>query len=102
MHEEETNARELFRSLVDHEGPDAFGRVVVPWLARAGRSYRDAIAHASADGARRTGEGVPERPDRYLRHELYALSRVSDALLHHCRGTSRQPGARRPTAAGPG
>ncbi|MFD0340448.1 hypothetical protein ACFVH0_17490 [Streptomyces sp. NPDC127117] len=83
MHEDRTDARELFRTLVDHEGPDAFGRVAVPWLAKAGREYRDALAHASADGAWRTGEGVPERPDLHLPHELYALSRVSDALLHH-------------------
>ncbi|MEE1774219.1 hypothetical protein PUR34_40130 [Streptomyces sp. JV185] len=83
MDEEPTDARELFNALVDHEGPDVFGRVVVPWLAKAGRSYRDALAHASTDGVWRTGEGVPERQDLYLPHELYALSRVSDALLHH-------------------
>ncbi|MEU9317095.1 hypothetical protein [Streptomyces sp. NPDC048295] len=83
MDEEVTDARELFGALVDHEGPDVFGRVVVPWLAKAGRSYRDAIAHASTDGVWRTGDGVPERQDLYLPHELYALSRVSDALLHH-------------------
>ncbi|MEU6012601.1 hypothetical protein ABZ826_00650 [Streptomyces sp. NPDC047515] len=98
MYEEETDARELFRALVDHEGPDVFGRVAVPWLARAGRSYRDALAHASADGAWRTGEGVPERPDLYLRHELYALGRVSDALLHHFQ-PAPDPDGTRPWAA---
>ncbi|MGW7383993.1 hypothetical protein [Streptomyces sp. NPDC054794] len=72
-------ARPLYEALLDHEGPNAFGAVVEPWLARAVGDYRDYLATA-AESLPRPPSGPDERRV-YLLWELYALSRVSDLLL---------------------
>ncbi|AUY47971.1 hypothetical protein [Streptomyces sp. CB01881] len=73
-------ARELYEGLLEHEGPDAYGDVVVPWLDRAQGGYRAALTvTAACNGwwtAKRTDAGVLG-----LHRQLYALSRVSDLLL---------------------
>ncbi|CCK32709.1 hypothetical protein BN159_8331 [Streptomyces davaonensis JCM 4913] len=73
-------ARELFRDLSDHPGPDAFPAVVEPWLRRAEREYVGVLAEDVARLPRSPGEELDERAADLL-WELYALSRVSDVLL---------------------
>jgi len=74
------DARELFAALRDHEGPDAFGAVVTPWLARAVVGYRAWLAKAAESLCHEEFDG-PAALREDMSWELYALSRVSDVLL---------------------
>ncbi|MFI6846461.1 hypothetical protein ACIBJD_17675 [Kitasatospora sp. NPDC050467] len=73
-------ARELYEGLLGHEGTDAYGEVVTPWLDRAQGGYRTSLAVAAECSgwwtAYRTDDSVLS-----LHRQLYALSRVSDILL---------------------
>lgn len=74
------SARELFLALRDHEGPDAFGAVVTPWLARAVVGYPAWLAKAAESLCREDFDGSATLHED-MSWELYALSRVSDVLL---------------------
>ncbi|MFJ5265815.1 hypothetical protein ACIQAC_35680 [Streptomyces sp. NPDC088387] len=78
--DEPVDAFGLFVALRDHEGPDAFGAVVTPWLARAVAGYRDRLAKAATSLCREDFE-PPAALRGEMSWELYALSRVSDVLL---------------------
>ncbi|MGW1564528.1 hypothetical protein ACWCQ1_50110 [Streptomyces sp. NPDC002144] len=82
MGEEETwgRARRLYVALLDHAGVEPFADVVRPWLDRAEGGYRTALGEGAALLARTALDGPDERC-RDVLWELYALSRVSDALL---------------------
>lgn len=74
------SARELFLALRDHEGPDAFGAVVTPWLASAVVGYPAWLAEAAESLCREDFDGSATLHED-MSWELYALSRVSDVLL---------------------
>ncbi|MFI8186335.1 hypothetical protein ACIF70_38450 [Actinacidiphila glaucinigra] len=74
------DARRLFEALRDHEGPDAHTAVVVPWLERVRDDYRPLFGVVSRDEPWWEGAGPVGGWWDPLK-ELYALSRVSDALL---------------------
>jgi hypothetical protein len=78
--EQPISARELFWALRDHEGPDAFGAVVTPWLARAVVGYPAWLANAAELLCREPFDG-PAMLREDMSWELYALSRISDVLL---------------------
>ncbi|MGW0856372.1 hypothetical protein [Streptomyces sp. NPDC002690] len=74
------DARDLYQELLDHSGPNAFGAVVAPWLARAGADYPAWLAK-SADSLCREDFGEAAGLRTAMSWELYALSRVNDVLL---------------------
>ncbi|WP_051818334.1 hypothetical protein [Streptomyces sp. NRRL S-1813] len=80
MYEDGTDARALFQALHDHDGPEAYGKVAVPWLEHAGDDYRAWLARAGLHDGWWAGEAAIHGR-RFLIRELYALSRVSDVLL---------------------
>ncbi|MEU9475794.1 hypothetical protein [Streptomyces sp. NPDC048191] len=98
MSQEPVAARQLYTRLLEHTGPDAYDAVAGPWAARAGAAYRARLAAlAGLLGGLRPGEADPRSAALSAGlWELYALSRVSDALL-----LSFQPPGHDPWA-GPG
>ncbi|MEV5876509.1 hypothetical protein AB0L75_20215 [Streptomyces sp. NPDC052101] len=83
MTQEPVGARELYRRLLEHTGPDAYDAVAEPWAARAGAAYRERLA-AVAESLSGHPPGTRDpRPAGLAADlwELYALSRVSDTLL---------------------
>ncbi|MER6071573.1 hypothetical protein ABT187_22525 [Streptomyces sp. NPDC001817] len=83
MNREPVAARGLYVELLEHPGTGAYDAIAEPWAARAGEAYRERLAAL----ARLLAGPLPEKGDpRRARlavdlWELYALSRVSDALL---------------------
>ncbi|MGW2838830.1 hypothetical protein ACWCWD_13640 [Streptomyces sp. NPDC001493] len=75
------DARELYEALRDHHGPDAFGAVVAPWLARATAVGHRAWLARAAESLSQEYSSQPGDLRMELGWELYALSRVSDLLL---------------------
>ncbi|WP_328718311.1 hypothetical protein OHT52_01780 [Streptomyces sp. NBC_00247] len=82
MDEEATSvdARDLYQELLGHGGPNAFGAVVAPWLARGAADYPAWLATAADSLCREDFDG-PADLRNAMSWELYALSRVSDMLL---------------------
>ncbi|MFJ9855702.1 hypothetical protein [Streptomyces sp. NPDC101150] len=80
MHEDGTDARGLFHALHEHDGPETYGTVVLPWLEKAAGDYRASLARAAVYEPWRAGDTTPQASPSLTR-ELYALSRVSDVLL---------------------
>ena len=78
--EDRVDARQLYERLLDHTGPDAYGTVVEPWLGRAVGEYRTELVEGVGRLERWAADGPDERGQELL-WELYALSRVSDAIL---------------------
>ncbi|MGW3173636.1 hypothetical protein [Streptomyces sp. NPDC001153] len=73
----------MYLRLLEHTGTDAYDAVAGPWAAYAGAAYRERLATVAG----LLGGPLPEQgePQRARLHEdlweLYALSRVADALL---------------------
>ncbi|WP_208902597.1 hypothetical protein [Streptomyces incarnatus] len=83
MSREPVTARELYARLLDHTGAGAYDAVAAPWTARAGAAYRErltALAQLLAGPLPEKGDPRRARLSAEL-WELYALSRVADALL---------------------
>ncbi|MFG2140807.1 hypothetical protein [Streptomyces sp. NPDC048650] len=80
MNEDGISARELFRAVLHHGGPGTYGAVVAPWVERAAGAYRAALARAALPDGWWNDKATAWGNTPLIR-ELYALSRVNDALL---------------------